>query len=43
MNALFGASSKCLKGPWYDGTLMGGHDRFLQNELPEGHAVSVRR
>lgn len=45
MNAItpiFGAGTKCLKGPWYEGTLAGGHDRFLQNETPEGHVWKRR-
>ncbi|KAF2802338.1 cytochrome P450 [Mytilinidion resinicola] len=34
---LYGVGTKCIKGPWYEGTLMGSHHRFLQNEKPEGH------
>ena len=37
INPLFGAKTTCLKGPWYERTLMGGHERFLQNEKPTGH------
>ena len=34
---LYGAGTRCLKGPWYEGTLMGSHHRFLQNEVPNEH------
>ncbi|OCK75223.1 cytochrome P450, partial [Lepidopterella palustris CBS 459.81] len=34
---IYGLGTKCIKGPWYEGTLMGGHERFLQNEKPDAH------
>lgn len=37
IQAIFGGSTKCVKGPWYEGTLMGSHHRFLQNEKPDAH------
>jgi cytochrome P450 len=39
---IFGVGSTCTKGPWYEGTLMGSHHRFLQNEQAEGHTWKRR-
>jgi cytochrome P450 len=37
ISALYGSSTTALKGPWYEGSMMGSHERFLQNETPEEH------
>jgi cytochrome P450 len=37
INALYGSSTKCTKGPFYDGSVMGSHERFLQNETADQH------
>ena len=37
INPIFGAATKCVKGPWYDGSTMGSPHRILQNEHAEAH------
>jgi cytochrome P450 family 628 len=37
INALYGSSTKCTKGPFYEGSVMGSHERFLQNETADQH------
>ncbi|KAF2802071.1 cytochrome P450 [Mytilinidion resinicola] len=37
IQALYSTSTKCTKGPFYEGSVMGSHERFLQNETPSEH------
>ncbi|OCK79910.1 cytochrome P450 [Lepidopterella palustris CBS 459.81] len=34
---IYGVGSKCEKGPWYDGPMMGSHERFLQISAGTDH------
>ncbi|KAI9743076.1 MAG: hypothetical protein M1818_003371 [Claussenomyces sp. TS43310] len=39
---IFGVGTKCLKGPFYEGSVMGREHRFLQNENPQDHSWKRR-